>query len=87
MRFTVTAIIECELLSRFDCRLLAWCVCVSWGSAAYVEKGADWVGGKRVTRDAEDGVTARAAGRARSQVCVCVVLEKVTWQDRAGRQV
>jgi citrate lyase beta subunit len=33
---------------------------------------------KRVTRDAEDGVTARAAGRARSQVCV--VLEEVTWQ-------
>ena len=43
--------------------------CVSWGSAAYVEKGADWVGAKRVTRD---GVTARAAaGWARSQVCVC----------------
>jgi hypothetical protein len=33
---------------------------------------------KRVTRDAEDGVTASAAGRARSQVCV--VLEEVTWQ-------
>lgn len=32
MRFTVTAIIEFELLSRFDCRLLAWCVFVYRGA-------------------------------------------------------
>ena len=43
MWFAVAAIIGCELLSRFGRRLLAWCV--SRGdSAAYVLKGADWVG-------------------------------------------
>lgn len=55
---------------------------VSWGSAAYVSKGADWVGAKGVTRDAEDGVTAKAAGRAHSLTSVCVVL---CWKKSHGR--
>ena len=60
-----------ELVSEFGCRLLAYCVVrVSWGGAAYVAKGADWVGAKRVTGEA-DGVTERAAGRARASVWVC----------------
>ena len=40
MWFAVAAIIECELLSRFGRRLLA----CRGDSAAYLLKGADWVG-------------------------------------------
>ena len=80
MRFAVTAIIECELLSRFEYRLLAR-VRVSWGSAAYALKGADWVGAKRVTRDADDGVTAREDGGTGSLASVCVLC----WMKSHGR--
>jgi hypothetical protein len=43
MRIAVTAIIECE---SYSAGLGAdyWRVGESWGSAAYVLKGADWVG-------------------------------------------
>ena len=50
--FGVSAIIEHELVSKFDNRLLAVSKQLMVGVVvAYVSKGADWSGGKRVTRD------------------------------------
>ena len=50
--FGVSAIIEHELVSKFDARRLAVSKqMIVGGVVAYVSKGANWSGSKRVTRD------------------------------------